>query len=432
MATPYNRYQVSAYDIDPATGLPKGGIPSLGTSKDVGYTDEEHQKIAAELNPSGATPTGATPTDTLDTSGETAHERAQREYYENLNRDKPDEEKIRQDIYSRMKAQVDVIEGEYADIFREEEEQAQQRLAEGRAIQSRSGLLGSDFGVAQTEGIRSKNLSIRRATEREKSLKIAEVYSKIDQAVKDEVKAKKAEALGNQKAYIDYLAGKDTKVKETVKTLAKGKISLDEFKESSPERYKKLLETFGNQMELDAYYEDSKDKAEQIDYQENFIPNADGTTHVIRWGFDPITNQPVQKEYDLDIPYSSVANKETKVIDGKIYEKIDGKWTAVGGERTTTQTERSQYLQKEAIKLARPALEESRKGGEYVDGNEYLRLRSDYAEAIGNVKDFDAAFSALLSPSDRAKYGIGKAAGVEAIPESESSIPDFDGDGQPG
>ena len=87
-----------------------------------------------------------------------------------------------------------------------------------------------------------------------------------------------------------------------------------------------------------------------------------------------------------------------------------------------TETEKNKALKKQAITLARPALEASKRGGEFIDGNEFLRLRNDWAEAIGDTSDFDEIFGPQLSPTDRAKYGIGKATGVKAVEEITNGV----------
>jgi hypothetical protein len=69
-----------------------------------------------------------------------------------------------------------------------------------------------------------------------------------------------------------------------------------------------------------------------------------------------------------------------------------------------TQTERDRVLITDMLSKARPQLESSREGGQFIDGNEFLKLRSDYISVIGNAKAFDDAFVPLLSPEDRIKY----------------------------
>ena len=87
-----------------------------------------------------------------------------------------------------------------------------------------------------------------------------------------------------------------------------------------------------------------------------------------------------------------------------------------------TQTEKTRELKTSAFTKARPFLEQSRGKDGYVDPGVYLRLRSDYAEVIGDPSSFDAIFAPFLSPEERARLGLGKATGVEALPENEESL----------
>lgn len=66
------------------------------------------------------------------------------------------------------------------------------------------------------------------------------------------------------------------------------------------------------------------------------------------------------------------------------------------------------------INQYQPMLEQSKKGGQYFDGNEYLRLRTEFASKTGSTSDFDDAFRPFLSPSDRLKYGLGGATESQA------------------
>jgi len=79
-----------------------------------------------------------------------------------------------------------------------------------------------------------------------------------------------------------------------------------------------------------------------------------------------------------------------------------------------TQTDRDRALKTAAVAKARPELERNIGRDGYADPSVYLKLRSDYAVSIGDAAEFDATFSSLLSPFERARLGIGKAAGINA------------------
>lgn len=83
-------------------------------------------------------------------------------------------------------------------------------------------------------------------------------------------------------------------------------------------------------------------------------------------------------------------------------------------EKVST-TEQKQKLKTSAFAKARPFLEQSKGEDGYIDPNVYLKLRSDYAEIIGNPSEFDDVFASYLSPQERARLGLGKAVGLKAI-----------------
>lgn len=78
-----------------------------------------------------------------------------------------------------------------------------------------------------------------------------------------------------------------------------------------------------------------------------------------------------------------------------------------------------------ALGLAQEELSKDEYYGEdgYIDPGIYQDLRTDFAVAIGNPARFDDVFASLLSPQERARLGIGKASGVQAIEEDTDDNP---------
>lgn len=60
---------------------------------------------------------------------------------------------------------------------------------------------------------------------------------------------------------------------------------------------------------------------------------------------------------------------------------------------------------------------------QYIDPEVYLKLRDDFSHANGGkVGTFDAQFAPRLSPSDRARLGVGTASGVKAEDQTQAII----------
>lgn len=72
-----------------------------------------------------------------------------------------------------------------------------------------------------------------------------------------------------------------------------------------------------------------------------------------------------------------------------------------GAKKTPTGTEEQAQKRTQAFAVARPLLNAAKSVGGSVDKATYMKIRQDYAEAIGDVKEFDDVFSVMLSPSDR-------------------------------
>lgn len=72
--------------------------------------------------------------------------------------------------------------------------------------------------------------------------------------------------------------------------------------------------------------------------------------------------------------------------------------SGLGKEKSAT--EKQTQAKTQAFAVARPILSAAKKGG-FVDRDTYMKTRQDYAEAIGDVKEFDDVFSPMLSPDDR-------------------------------
>lgn len=77
-------------------------------------------------------------------------------------------------------------------------------------------------------------------------------------------------------------------------------------------------------------------------------------------------------------------------------------------DKGETQSEKTTALKIAAFAKARPQLEMDRGADGYVNPVNYMRLRSDFAEVIGDVTEFDELFAPMLSIQNRLRLGVGK------------------------
>jgi len=146
---------------------------------------------------------------------ETPEEQAYRQQYgQNLlteSQTTPDLNKIRQDTLARYQAEIDAINASYAQKKAAERIQGQGRLGSAGAIQARRGLLGSDFGAAQTEKVVGYNQDIQDTIEAERLAKIASIMSEASRYSQEEYDKKlEAKRLGAEN-YLKFIGESATR-----------------------------------------------------------------------------------------------------------------------------------------------------------------------------------------------------------------------------
>lgn len=142
-----------------------------------------------------------------------------------------DETAIRNETMKRFQSEIDAIQQYYADLKQQKlNEQApinEGRLGSNAAIEARRGMIGSDFGNAQTSGIEKMNQqannSIISSVGAEMNAAVQAVLGKARDAAQAEIDAKKAAKEKSPQDYIDFLKGaadrKDQRVTGAVNNL---------------------------------------------------------------------------------------------------------------------------------------------------------------------------------------------------------------------
>ena len=208
-----------------------------------------------------------------------------------------DENSIREETRKRMQAQIDAINASFVGLFQQEQMAGEDRSGQTRAINSRSGLMGSDFGAAQQEKTTQFNKSQMQALEAEKSARISSVMLNIEDRASAEIQRKKQEALGQYQMELGEYEKVQEQARNDLKTLASQGIALESL---NPAQKAALLKqagyddpTFG-----ELVYNAMKPKAQQIDYK--FEKLADGQG--LFYGIDPTTGELITKNVKVDLP----------------------------------------------------------------------------------------------------------------------------------
>jgi hypothetical protein len=222
-----------------------------------------------------------------------------RQFYESQNRVTPteaDQQTIRENIRRQMQASIDAINAQYGSLISRQETQNQDMLGQTRAINARSGLMGSDFGQANETKTKEYNQQQIKMIEDERNLMLQSVFEKVDQRAKEEIQARKQEALGNQQAYLDYLSKSQAEAKKELSLLAGKGVKLETL---NPAQRAKLFQQAGYDEGMgELIYNAQKPKKEQISYKYEKLADGQG----LFYGTDPETGELKQQRVSIDIP----------------------------------------------------------------------------------------------------------------------------------
>lgn len=202
------------------------------------------------------------------------------------NATKVDENAIREQVRKENQARIDAINTLYNEMVSQQETVNQDQLGRTRAIAARSGLIGSDFGSSQMDKTVNLGKQAVNAVNAERSQRIAEVLSDISRVGDDRVKAEKEKAIGNLKAYNEYLEKAQTKSKDSISLLGKQGVSVQQLKEKAPDTLKALMDNTGyDEFMIGALLSEADKKENQYSYK---VENG----MVIGYRTDPQTGQP--------------------------------------------------------------------------------------------------------------------------------------------
>jgi len=181
-------------------------------------------------------------------------------YYKTLSETPVDENAIFENKRKQFQAEIDAVDRIYADKIAAARVQGQGRIGSNTAMQGRSGLLGSDFGAAQTDNINTQNRDIENAYLDEKSMKINEILGKVRSEAVAEAEAKRQAKEAGAKSYIEFLTAQETRKKERITDFAKSLLAKGvDIATLSDKELSEIARSYGTTKEnLLASYKDSK------------------------------------------------------------------------------------------------------------------------------------------------------------------------------
>ena len=181
-----------------------------------------------------------------------------------------DDQKLISDTLANFQAEIDQQNKLYDIKVAEARQEGKGRLGQSGAIQARRGLLGSDFGAAQTTEVERANQSIIDAINAERGAMISSILSKGRTQVAQEIKDRKAAREAGVKEYIEYQKTAGVKRKANIKELASSLVSQGiDPSEIDPKKLEELATNYGTSVEnLTEQYRLSKieyDKAKKVE-----------------------------------------------------------------------------------------------------------------------------------------------------------------------
>jgi hypothetical protein len=198
---------------------------------------------------------------------ETPEEQAYRQQYgQNLlteSQTTPDLNKIRQDTLARYQAEIDAINSSYATKKAAERIQGQGRLGSAGAIQARRGLLGSDFGAAQTDTINQYNAELIDAIEQERLAKVSSIMSEANRFAQEEYDKKlEAKRLGAEN-YLKFIGESATRRQNNTAKMAAYLYQQGNYDTLTPAELKQIADNLGVSVDtLKAVYADYAGQAQ--------------------------------------------------------------------------------------------------------------------------------------------------------------------------
>ena len=198
---------------------------------------------------------------------ETPEEQAYRQQYgQNLlteSQTTPDLNKIRQDTLARYQAEIDAINASYAQKKAQERIQGQGRLGSAGAIQARRGLLGSDFGAAQTDTINQYNAELIDAIEQERLAKVSSILSTASKFSQEEYDKKlEAKRLGAEN-YLKFIGESATRRQNNTAKMAAYLYQQGNYDILTPAELKQIADNLGVSVDtLKAVYADYAGQAQ--------------------------------------------------------------------------------------------------------------------------------------------------------------------------
>lgn len=136
-----------------------------------------------------------------------------------------EEGSIRDQVIGRYQGEINSAKDAYASLLKSTQLEGTGRLGETTAMNARAGLLGGDFGAAQTDKTRSYNRSQEQQVLESQANALASIMSRANTEATSEISARRAAKTAGYGAYQSYLEDSDARKKTSVSKIARSFIN---------------------------------------------------------------------------------------------------------------------------------------------------------------------------------------------------------------
>ncbi len=323
-----------------------------------------------------------------------------------------DENAIREQVRRDQQARIDATNAVFDSMAARETVAGDDRSGQTRALNSRGGTLGQDFGNAQQAKTTNLNNDAQFAIAKQRGAAILEVFNGIDKMASDKIKAQKDEAVGNAKAYQEYLTKEQEGAKKSVETLGANGATVKDLKEKAPDKLAALLKSTGyDEFSLEMALDNSRSAAEKYSYsiQDGVLI---GHRTNAQTGLPEVVTKPIPGVTDGKYKQQLSADGKTVLL---IPEKIDSSKpieeqilkynsdTVLSGAKAPTVPKPIRPLTPTETKVKTDFTSRLNKvAGQdtFVSPQDYLKYRAEWQNEGHNVTAYDSLFSKYRNPNN--------------------------------
>lgn len=375
-------------------------------SNPVYYNTTTIEKAPTNIRPwASTTPTTTSPT-TTQTSQSTIGDlygtnnidsalKTGADYYSSIaNQTEKTPEQIFEEKRKLYQAEIDAVDRIYADKIKQARIEGQGRLGSSTAVQARSGLLGSDFGQAQTEKVMQGNRDIEDAYLNEKAVQINTILGKARQEALDEAKAKTEAKQAGIKSFVEYLTAQDTRKSQRLTNLAKSMIAQGlDITKLTPQELSQLQTSYGaTKDEILSTFNTEKLASEKL--KADLAKNQPDTSFTLSQGQERFVLDPKTGQY---VKVASTAktyapSSTVNTTGGQYANDLDA---VIGATLATIPSKFGQQTFQSEIKRARNDGDKINLIASQVLKGASAEIRNDFSNQAIAMKQLDKAIAEL-------------------------------------